>query len=478
MLKNKFDLNTEIRPCNKKTGMQYNIFISDDSFDRFAEIVSPYMIGCMKYKIPGEHNRLHWRQNIECKIDKDTLNRLYNQELFTQEQIAKIFNVRKGTIRKYMDLFNIAPRDIILAQMNGKNNKCNRSNSGQFLPLQINEDQEKRAQDVFKEIKLAKFPYVPIKQENYYIGILDRLYSSNILANTNNIVDTYSRSGIDICSAYCPQIFSMAAEGSLSPIDIYNDDNMFMDCIRQTIKYTRNNSHAAIRQGLKTYRRNRCVTIFPPMWAKSIIKQYCNGGNLSVLDFSCGFGGRLIGCYASSLVNKYMGIDPLCENIDSNIKIYNIIKRHSDLKNIKFEAKFIKEPAEVALPLINDKFDIIITSPPYFTKEQYSKEITQCYIKYNNYNMWKEEWLNKTLIATYEKLNENGHMFIFASNYDKYNIGFDCRDILRYISKSEPLCVNFRLPSLEYFRSKNLKKYDTAWIVQKNNSPKDISLFS
>lgn len=468
LLKEKFDLNTEVKPCNKKSGMQYNIFIAEDSFDKFTSIISPYIVGCMKYKLPCENNKIHWQENIECKIDKGTLNRLYHQDLFTQEQIAQIFNVHKSTIRKYMNIFDIEPRNNIDAQINGKNNKCERSISGKFLPLKIDDDKEKIAQNIFKEMRANKFPYITVKQDEYYVGILDRICNLKLLNIIDGVADEYSRSAMDICSAYCPQIFSMASCGSLSPIKIFGDDDMLIDCIRRTIKYANKNTIAAVRQGLKTYRKNRCVTIFPPMWAKTIIGSKFSKKGLSVLDFSCGFGGRLIGSYATLMVNKYIGIDPLLKNIDSHLGIYNIVKKHSVLKNIEFKAEFINGTAEAILPGLNEKFDIIISSPPYFNKEQYSEENSQCYVKYNNYDVWKREWLQKIIDMAYGKLNVDGHMFLFASNYEKNDVGFDCRDIMKSIGGHEPECIRFGLPSLEYLRSRKVKKYDTAWIIKKS----------
>lgn len=467
MLKTKFDLNVDVKPCNKKTGMQYNLFISDDSFDKFTHIISPYILSCMKYKTPCDINKEHWLENIECKINRETIDRLYNQELFTQEQIAKLFNVHKSTIRRYMHLFNIEPRNNVDSQIGGKNNKNPRSSAGQFMPLILDKDGEQKAQEIFKEMRSSSFPYIPIKQPEYYVGILDRLCNLEPLTIIDGTTDIYSRSAMDICSAYCPQIFSMSAVGSLSPVEIFNNDETLLDCIRRTIRYAHKDSISAVRQGLKTYRKNRCVTMFPPMWAKTAIK-YCFNDRLtlSMLDFSCGFGGRLIGGYASS-VSKYWGIDPLQANIDSHIDINKIIQKHASLKGIVFESNFIKGTAEDVLPSIDTKFDIILTSPPYFNKEHYGKDDSQCYIKHKTYGEWKEKWMDKILRLSFDRLNPNGAMIVFASNYDKYNVGFDCRDIMRNIGKSEPICLKFGLPSLEYFRSKDFKKYDTAWIIRK-----------
>jgi len=233
------------------------------------------------------------------------------------------------------------------------------------------------------------------------------------------------------------------------------------------LKYAHKETISAIRQGLKTYRGNRCVTVFPPMWAKSILHYCCSNSNLSVLDFSCGFGGRLIGSYCSGKVGQYYGVDPLRSNLNSNIEIQKIIKQHSDLKGLKFYSELFLDTAEHYLSTSNKKYDVILTSPPYFNKEIYSKEDTQCYVKHNNYESWKNEWLESVLRQAYNSLNLNGTMIIFASNYDKYDIGYDCCSILRNLCNKDPMCYKFVLPTLEYLRSQNIKKYDTAWVIKK-----------
>jgi len=259
----------------------------------------------------------------------------------------------------------------------------------------------------------------------------------------------------------------MAAKKSLTPIQIFNDDFMLLDCIKRTIKYAKKDSIAAIRQGLKTYRNNRCVTLFSPMWAKIILELNFQTAGLSVLDFSCGFGGRLIGSYASNLVSKYTGIDPIAENIASHQEIFKIIKKHSALTNKTFDAFFYRDIAENIINNINEKFDVILTSPPYFTKEIYSSDNSQCYNKFNEYDAWKQQWLYPILKKSFELLNPNGKMIVFISNFENITLGDDCKEMLKDISQKEVTCFKFQLPNLEYYRSKNIKKYDTVWITQK-----------
>lgn len=468
MLKERFDILSEVKPYNKKSGIQYNINISEESFEKFNTLISKYLTPDLQYKATGNINKEHLALNIECKIDKNTIDRLYNKEGFTQEQIAGIFNVHKSTIRKYMDLFDIKTREISEAQLNGKNNKCERTQNGQFIPLRLDKCQEEKANALFNEIKSKGFPYPPIKDSNHYIAIIDRMYNLKSVDVTDGIVDKYLRSGLEICSSYCPQIFDMHSFGSLSPMQIFNDDELFKDCIRRTIKYAKKDTVNAVRQGLKTYRKNRCVTSFPPMWAKTILNNfYKNESNLSLLDFSCGFGGRLIGSYCSKNILKYTGIDPIETNIQSNVSISRLIDEHAELRNNEFKSNFICGTAEDNIPILDDQYDVIMTSPPYFNKEIYSKDLTQCQIKYNEYNQWKDNWFLPVLSMAYDRLKIGGKMIVFASNYNRFTIGEDCKSILKNISSFNPICIKFALPSLEYFRSKDIKRFDYSWAIEK-----------
>jgi len=465
MLKNKFGIESEVKPINRRDSIQYNLIISDASFDKFNNLIRPNIINCMRYKLPGELHNTSSLENIETSISKEKLEDLYLNKRMTQVQIGEILGVHKSTISKYMNLFKIIPRSNEDAQVGEIHKK---GNNGRFIPVEITTEDEVKAKDLFQELRKSGFPYPDKKSNEHYIGIIDSLCNSDVCKKENDYF-SYSRVGMDICSSLCPQIFSMASNGSKSPIEIFNDDNMLLDCIKRTIKYAKKDSISAIRQGLKTYRSNRCVTIFPPMWAKTILKEVFNDkNNLSVLDFSCGFAGRLLGCYSSGIINSYTGIDPIKDNINSHEKIAELIQTHSTMRNKKFDTQFICGCSENIIEKLDKKFDVVITSPPYFSKEVYENNDNQCYIKYPYYEVWKDAWLTKVIRDSYGKLNSEGKLIIFSSNYEKYKFGDDCFSIIKQISGQSPYVYRFIIPSLEYFRARDIKKTDTVFVITKS----------
>jgi DNA modification methylase len=67
--------------------------------------------------------------------------------------------------------------------------------------------------------------------------------------------------------------------------------------------------------------------------------------------------------------------------------------------------------------------DLFLTSPPYFSKEKYSSDKAQSYLKYPNYKDWVEVYLKKTFEIVFHSLKPNGVCLVNISDInlnDKY----------------------------------------------------------
>lgn len=118
----------------------------------------------------------------------------------------------------------------------------------------------------------------------------------------------------------------------------------------------------------------------------------------TVLDFSMGWGDRLAGFYAASTTEHYVGLDPRKENHP----IYNEQKEFYDNNLGWFETpkktNFYCSPAEdFDYTEYENYFDVVFTSPPYFSVERYSHDDTQSWVRYKNIDLWNEQFLHKTL---------------------------------------------------------------------------------
>jgi len=453
-----FSINAVVKHIQRGKSIQYNLFIYEDSEEKFIDLISSFIPTCMKYKLPSQEQQKTFISNIKNSITKEQLQKLYLQEHKTQLEIANELHVSRGLIRKYMDLYNISKRDASSAQLNGKKNS-NRDDCGRFTQLEFTKENDEIAHQLFIEMRKDDFPYYPINDLSVYCSAIERI----ILKQNDSYC--YSNVGMKLIRDFCPQIFRMAHKGSLTPLQIFEDDDKLLDCIKRTIKYANKKTISAVRHGLKTYRKNRCVSNFPPVWAKWILEEI-QEKDLTLLDFSCGFGGRLIGSYCSKLVKLYIGVDPLLENINSNEKINEILQYHGKLNKFNFDSEFHNITAEEYFSNFNDKVDLVLTSPPYFDTEIYSNESDQCYIKYNNYDSWKKNWLSFVLESSFNSLYDDGLCVIFITNNSQHNMADDTKKIMHEIFGNIEV-KQFLLPNVEYNRNKDLKRYDYALISKK-----------
>jgi 16S rRNA G966 N2-methylase RsmD len=138
---------------------------------------------------------------------------------------------------------------------------------------------------------------------------------------------------------------------------------------------------------------------FPPVVAKTLYETYCpvNG---KILDFSAGFGGRLVGAMSSKNNYQYVGVDPSTKAVESLNKLRVFL-------NVEDRAKIINKPFEDCDgDLENDSFDYCFTSPPYFNKEIYSDEETQSCNRYNEIEAWRTGFLKKSFEIIQKKLKK------------------------------------------------------------------------
>ena len=126
------------------------------------------------------------------------------------------------------------------------------------------------------------------------------------------------------------------------------------------------------------------VTIYSPIMTKSIVKDLdCK----TVFDPCIGWGGRMIGTTCLGEDYHYTGCEPFTKTYDG---LENMAKE----LNIENQVTLYNKGVETVLEEINDKrYDMCLTSPPYFDLEVYSHEDTQSIKKYETYDEWIEGFI-------------------------------------------------------------------------------------
>lgn len=156
-----------------------------------------------------------------------------------------------------------------------------------------------------------------------------------------------------------------------------------------------------------------------PMKVRMLLEYYMSeGGNY--LDFSCGFGGRLLGAMCSNKGDiTYYGFEPNSETYYNLNKLKGYIQEAFDIKDNRIN--IYKQGSEVELPKeIIGNIDFAFSCPPYFNLEQYCEEETQCYIKYPNIEDWINGYVKGTIQNLYKALKDGG---LYAVNIADFKVG-------------------------------------------------------
>ena len=141
-----------------------------------------------------------------------------------------------------------------------------------------------------------------------------------------------------------------------------------------------------------------------------------------VLDFSAGWGDRLIGAIAYGC--EYTGIDPSKCMQPKYKEIIDFFRK--DPK----EYKVVKKPFE-DYNVKKDYYDLVFTSPPFFDLEIYENLSTQSVVKFNTLDKWKNNFLYPSLKKSYLSLKKGGHLAIYISDYRKVRYIKDMKDYLK-----------------------------------------------
>lgn len=167
---------------------------------------------------------------------------------------------------------------------------------------------------------------------------------------------------------------------------------------------------------------------FKPNVAK-MFYEYLNAE--TVLDFSMGWGDRLVGAFASETVKHYVGLDPRKENHPFYEQQRDFYTKHTTFFENPTKTNFYCEPAEdFDYSEWNEYFDLVFTSPPYFSVERYSHDDTQSWVRYKNIDVWNEHFLHTTLGKIIPTVKKGGIIAInIADVYAGTNDGKDWLEI-------------------------------------------------
>jgi hypothetical protein len=239
-----------------------------------------------------------------------------------------------------------------------------------------------------------------------------------------NNMEVFNNSSLatDICKHFCHKFYLATERDKKTLLDNFQDDKILKRIIENRlgldwlepddkgpgVNEAFNLSFKMIAiQGQRSMRLTPAISMFKPSIAKYLAMKYSQEGDL-IHDYSCGFGGRLLGTISAK--RRYIGTDPWTvdelENMGEALlfdkSCYTLIKSKSeDYRGDK------------------NSIDFSYSSPPYYSQEYYSSDLSQAYNKgedyfYNTY--WAKtlenvkymlkpgKWFGLNILAKYDRV--------------------------------------------------------------------------
>ena len=172
---------------------------------------------------------------------------------------------------------------------------------------------------------------------------------------------------------------------------------------------------------LKAYFRNSQTSVvnaskvanFSPIAAKKIYEKYCPKYCATILDYSCGWGARMLGCLSSPYNYKYIGIEP---NSKLNERLNEFSEWICSSLNRTNNTKLYLEGSEVFHEELVDTIDLSFSSPPYFNLEIYCNEESQSANENTTFKAWVEHYMIPTIQNIYKYTKVGGLHIVNLKN--------------------------------------------------------------
>ena len=259
---------------------------------------------------------------------------------------------------------------------------------------------------VFDHYRTQGYPYVEAGDSRLRKDFL-ALQGQNI-----PIVDGQLRSnmvGLRIVNMFHQYMDSVRCRNYRTALDVFNDDVFFRKAIRKMLLHAKEPGRTVgnrMRVHLLSYSGVQAVSNFRPGTAKSI---YDHFRPKRVLDFSMGWGGRMLAAMAGGYT--YVGIDPNIHAYKGNQTIRHKIR--SLVRDQSFTVRLIRACAEDVLGnQMFGAFDLIFTSPPYLDAEHYEESDFQSFRRHPTPDRWYEGFLKKCIVGSYHDLIPGGHLVL------------------------------------------------------------------
>ncbi|SRR6266446_448655 len=234
-----------------------------------------------------------------------------------------------------------------------------------------------------------------------------------------------SNTGLRIANAFQPSMWKAKVHRYRSPMEVFKDDHLLRKAIERALMIwpDRFGANAScLRRILKTFPDTASVSNYRPMVAKAVMAKYSREG--PVVDFSAGYGGRLLGALA--LNRSYIGIEP------SRVQLAGFRRMITALLRLKFslpKVDVLNGVAEKELPGLSARSaELAFSSPPFFDWEHYSESGSQSFKRFPDYELWLSSFLKPVIAESYRILKKHGYLALNVTNGNRLPSEVDVRE--------------------------------------------------
>jgi hypothetical protein len=261
-------------------------------------------------------------------------------------------------------------------------------------------ERERYSFDVYSRSVVIEQAVAILRREGFpYRSVLPHVAMTeiNALAALSDEKLGHSRLGYNVADTYHPHRYHARVGKQRNAIENFEDDRKLRVALAHLFE---NGMGWSMLPNLLSLTHGAQVPFnFRPGFALLLLRRFGFDG-ATVLDTSAGYGGRLIGFFASSC-STYIGIDPATETMRGNARLVE------ELCPKTKRVELIKQPAEDVDASALPACDVAITSPPYFSKERYSDEETQSWKRYPKSEEWREGFLVPMLALQHAALKSD-----------------------------------------------------------------------
>lgn len=222
--------------------------------------------------------------------------------------------------------------------------------------------------------------------------------------------DDYDR--IDIITDYFQERQRMAGRvknASQSPLEFWNSPDSARKMFDEALNDRNSRELRAFDVRERVFKRVKECTQFKVTLVRQVIEKL---GGTRMLDFSAGWGDRLIGAIGAPGIQKYVGVDP---NTDLRSGHSEMIRTLA-APDRQGDYMIVYEPFQTATLPEGITFDLVFTSPPYFDFEIYTDKPGQSILAHPTFNGWLIHFLFVSIQKAWSVLEDMGHLAIHITD--------------------------------------------------------------